>query len=42
MGDLFVDFFGVFVIFIIGYFFICKNKKWMKNFEFKKVDEEVK
>ncbi|MCH4912613.1 hypothetical protein MKL48_04275, partial [Listeria monocytogenes] len=30
------------VISIIGYFSIRKNKKWMKNFEFKKVDEEVK
>ncbi|EAC6873217.1 hypothetical protein IIE63_002763 [Listeria monocytogenes] len=42
MGDLFVDFLGAFVISIIGYFSIRKNKKWMKNFEFKKLDEETK
>ncbi|EHC6547099.1 hypothetical protein JSZ52_002193, partial [Listeria monocytogenes] len=42
MGDLFVDFLGAFVISVVGYFSIRKNKKWMKNFEFKKVEEDAK
>lgn len=40
MSDLFVDFLGALVVAIVGYFSIRKNKKWMLNFEFKKVDVE--